>query len=119
MAHLYWYLDPPYPQQLKKKVRVGPPLTNLSGSVYVKHTLLAGYLINYKSCSFEIEQVNPFMPNAFSHLIYWTSLFPILGLLGGVFHSYSNFERKFCKQTVENLTRCRILWHLIWLCTVC
>ena len=24
-----------------------------------------------------------------------------------------------CLQTVETLIRCRILWHLIWVCTVC
>ena len=32
---------------------------------------------------------------------------------------YSNFNRKLCKQTVETLIRPRILWHLIWVCTVC
>ena len=30
------------------------------------------------------------------------SPFPILGLLGGTFHFYSDFNRAFCKQTVEN-----------------
>ena len=48
---------------------------------------------------------NPFMPNAFSILINWTSPFQILGLLGGIFHFYTNFTRNFCKQTVENLIR--------------
>ena len=38
-------------------------------------------------------------------LINWTSPFPILGLLGRIFHFYSNFKRNFCKQTVENLIR--------------
>ena len=37
--------------------------------------------------------------------INWTSPFPILGLLGGIFHFYSNFNRTFCKQTVETLIR--------------
>ena len=37
MARLQWYLDPPAPHQLRKKtlsdlVKVGPPLTTLSGS---------------------------------------------------------------------------------------
>ena len=41
----------------------------------------------------------------FPILINWTSPFPILGLLGGIFHFYSNFERDFCKQTMENLIR--------------
>ena len=30
-----------------------------------------------------------------------------------------NFKRNFCKQTVENLIRRRILRRLIWFCTVC
>ena len=35
------------------------------------------------------------------------------------FHFYSSFNRKLCKQTVETLIRCRILWHLIWVCAIC
>ena len=61
---------------------------------------------------------NPFMPNVFSILINWTSPFPILGLLGGIFHFYSNFKCNFCKQTVKNLIRRGILQRLIWFCTV-
>ena len=53
----------------------------------------------------------------FPILINWTSPFPILGLLGGIFYFYSNFKRNFCKQTVENLIRRRILRCLIWFCT--
>ena len=55
----------------------------------------------------------------FSILIIWTSPFPNLGVLGGIFHFYSNFKRNFCEQTVENLIRRRILRRLIWVCTVC
>ena len=36
----------------------------------------------------------------------------ILGLVGGIFPFYSNFKRNFCKQTVENLIRRRILFAL-------
>ena len=32
------------------------------------------------------------------------------GLLGGIFHFNSNFNRTFCMQTVENLIRSRDLW---------
>ena len=39
------------------------------------------------------------MQNVFSILINWMSPFPILGLLAGVFHFYSNFKRNLCKQT--------------------
>ena len=35
------------------------------------------------------------------------------------FHFYSNFKRNFCKQTVENLIRRRVLRRLMWFCTVC
>ena len=52
-------------------------------------------------------------------LINWTSPFSILGLLGGIFHFYSNLKRNFCKQTVENLIRRHILRSLIWVCAVC
>ena len=52
-------------------------------------------------------------------LINWMSPFPILGLLGGIFHFYSNFKINLCKQTVENLIRRRLLRRLIWFGTVC
>ena len=55
----------------------------------------------------------------FPIFINWTSPFPILGLLGGMFHFYSNFKSNFCEQTVENLIRCHILRRLVWFCTVC
>ena len=35
----------------------------------------------------------------FPTIINWTCPFP--GLLGGIFHFYSNFKRALCKQTVE------------------
>ena len=40
-------------------------------------------------------------------------------LLGIVFHSYSNFNRTSCKQTVEILIRHCSLWRLILVCTMC
>ena len=40
-------------------------------------------------------------------------------MLGGILHFYSNFNRTFCKETVEILIRRRILQHLIWVCTAC
>ena len=55
------------------------------------------------------------MPNVFSH----ASPFRSLGLLGGIFHFYSNLKINVCMQTVENLIRRRVLWRLIWFCTVC
>ena len=45
------------------------------------------------------------MPNGISHLIDWNSRFLFKGVLGGIFHFYSRFYRKLCKQTVETLTR--------------
>ena len=45
-----------------------------------------------------------------------TGQFPIKGLLGSIFHFYSNLNRTFCKQTVENLIR---MWRMIRLFTVC
>ena len=37
-----------------------------------------------------------------------THLFPILGLLGGIFKFSPKFDSIFCKQTVENLIRRRV-----------
>ena len=52
-------------------------------------------------------------------LISRTSPFPILGVLGVIFHIYSNSNRTFCEQTVGTLIGRRVLQHLIWDCTVC
>ena len=46
-------------------------------------------------------------------LISRTSSFPILRVLGGIFY-YTT-----CKQAVETLIRHRVLWRLIWVCSVC
>ena len=35
--------------------------------------------------------------------------FPFFGLLGGIFHFHSNFDRTFCRQTVETLIRRHVL----------
>ena len=48
-----------------------------------------------------------------------TSPYIILGLLGGIFHFYSNLDRTICKQTVESLIRRRVLRRLFLVCTVC
>ena len=35
-------------------------------------------------------------------------------IVGWYFQFYSNFKRNFCKQTVENLRRHRVLRRLVW-----
>ena len=62
---------------------------------------------------------NLFVLNVFPILIKWTNPLAILGVLGGIFHFYSNFNGTFGKQTVETLIRRCILQRLIWVCTVC
>ena len=32
---------------------------------------------------------------------------------------YSDYDRTFCKVTVETLIRRRVLRHLVWVCTIC
>ena len=73
-----------------------------------------GWFSYQNLCSFPDNSgiFNPFIPNVFPIFINWTSPFPILGLLGGIIYFYSNFKRNFCKQTVENLIRRRVLWTL-------
>ena len=39
----------------------------------------------------------------FPILIHWSSPFPFKGLLGGIFHFYSNFNRTVYKLTVDTL----------------
>ena len=41
----------------------------------------------------------------FPILVNWISLCPFKGLLGGIYQLYSNFKRRFNKQTEENLIR--------------
>ena len=53
-----------------------------------------------------------------SIVIYWTSPFVILGVLG-LFCRFSISDEKSGWQTVLTLIRCHIMWHLIWVCTVC
>ena len=45
----------------------------------------------------------------FPTVLNWTCPFPIVGLLGCIFYFYSYFKSNFCKQTVDNLFRRRIL----------
>ena len=47
------------------------------------------------------------------------SVFQMLGVFDGIFHFIQNYNRTFCKQTVETLIRRRVLWRLIWVCVVC
>ena len=51
--------------------------------------------------------------------IKWTSPFSTSWLLDVVFHSYSNFNRAICKQTVESLIRYCSLSRWILVCTIC
>ena len=55
----------------------------------------------------------------FPTLINCTSLFPFKGLLDGILHFHSHFDRIFCKQTVGTLIRRSVLRRLIWVCNVC
>ena len=55
----------------------------------------------------------------FTIIINWTSPFPLEGLLGCGFHFYLNSNRTFCNLRVETLIGRRVLWHLVWVCTVC
>ena len=55
----------------------------------------------------------------FPCVINWTSPFQFKGLMSDIFLFYSHFNRTFCKQIVETMIGCHVLWHLIWVCTVC
>ena len=59
IVRLQWYADPLSPHQLKNVVKVGPPLTKLSGPAHGRLRLcdrnhkLIGWLISLKSLTFE------------------------------------------------------------------
>ena len=63
---------------------------------------------------------NPFKRNGFfPQLSIGTVLFCFKGCWVVFFHFYSNFNRTFCKQTVETPIRRHIVQHQIWVCAVC
>ena len=77
-------------------------------------------MLNSEFFHFMRTAFNPFMPNGISHRYHLEQSIYVLrdvSLLGGIF--YSSFNRKLCRQTVETLIRCHILWRLIWVCTIC
>ena len=51
--------------------------------------------------------------------INWNSQFLFKGMLGSIFHFYSNFNKTLFKQTVETLIRRRVLRCLVRVCTIC
>ena len=57
----------------------------------------------------------------FPILIIWTGPvhFHFKGCLVVFVFFYCNFDRTFCKQTLETRIKCCILQHLIWICTDC
>ena len=62
---------------------------------------------------------NPVIPNGISHRYQLKKSISVLRGVRWYFFILSSFNRKLCKQTVETLIRRRILWRLIWVCTIC
>ena len=62
---------------------------------------------------------NPFMPNGISHRYQLEQSISVLRGVTWYFSFFIQVNRKLCKQTVETLIRRRILWHLVWVCTIC
>ena len=54
-----------------------------------------------------------------STVIYWTSLFVILGVSHLFRRLYSIFDEKSCWQTLKTKIRRHMMWRLIWVCIVC
>ena len=67
----------------------------------------------------ELSKHNPFKPNGVSHCYQLGETILVSIEIGWYFSFYSNFSRTFCKQTVENLIRRRVLWRPVWICIVC
>ena len=67
----------------------------------------------------EHSKLNPFKPNGVSHCYQLEQYIFVSIDVGWYFLFYSNFNRTFCKQTVETLIRRRVLWRLVLICIVC
>ena len=68
-----------------------------------------------KTCLSRWDRVNPFKANGISHYYQLGQSISDLRVVGGVFHFY----RTFCKRTMENLIRHRVLRRPIWFVIVC
>ena len=67
---------------------VAGPLMNICTELYIVFKGDEAYVqIESKYCKHFIHLCRMYI------LINWTSPFPILGLLGGLFHLYSNFKK--------------------------
>ena len=62
---------------------------------------------------------NPFKPNRISHFYQIDQSISVLRVVCWYFSFLFIFKRNLCKQTVENLSRRRVLRRLIRFCTVC
>ena len=79
---------------------------------------LAEHFITFSQQVFSF--INPFMPNGISLSYQLDQSISVLKSCWEVLFIFIQILiRAFCKQTVETLIRHRILWCLIWVCTVC
>ena len=92
------------------------PLISLSIRESLKRTITVKLLTEPH---LELSKLNPFKPNRVSHCYQLEQSIFVSIDVGWYFSFYSNFNRTFCKQTVETMIRRRILWHLVWNCIVC
>ena len=74
------------------------------------------FIVTLSSCSCMLK---PFKPNGISCPYQLEQFISLLRVDGWYFSFYSNFDKTFCKQRVENLIRRRFLRRLILVCTVC
>ena len=93
---------------LNKRICAIPPETSLFTNTQYGRVDTYGYGRNIFPYLTHLSRMN------FPISIGRTSLFQILEVLGGIFHSYSSSNRTFCEQTVETLIRRRVLRRLIW-----
>ena len=97
MARLWWYSDPPSPHQLKN-VKVGPPLTKLSGSAHGA-TVLISKLHNENPLFFGVSDLLRFITSLLSieHCNWWMSQTPILSLVNVLTFNSFLATGEFCR----------------------
>ena len=104
-------------------------LISITAFYITKTAFLIANIVRYrlKICFFMVENIRFAIGNAvmvaacpacLSRVVYpilnvRMDPFPVLGLLGDLFHFHQSLNR-ICEQTVETLIRHNILRHLIW-----
>ena len=96
---------------LKRYQNVRPDLTILGPFANVTLTLCVSWGTYFVSHRIKNDIVNPFKPNWISHFYQLDQYISVLRVVRCyISYFFQNFDRTFCKKTVETLIRCGVIW---------